>query len=418
MEGRMRHLPSVAVLATLLVLPFALASCGGGADTLVIPTVYLIAGRVADPTSNPFTPLPGARVWVETDPTVAAVTTDANGDFIIHGVPGGTQRLRAEMPGRVSSISTGIQVDRNIDNAGLPLFTRAEIDSILAARGAAPWDTTRALFGMFALRSNDVPLGNATIHFDPLPPYAGGALYQTGNGSDPIVIDNPMPGQYSLTVSYPGFVWDGPYSTRLDAGIVTFGTPRARPNLNGFVFDGRTTGNAVGGALVSVLRGPTGGQATSDFLGQFSLVGLSRGTYTVHATAAGYLSGVSWPQDLEADTTLSFLIVTPDSLAAWAAAGGAPPPLANFGHLLVEARNAAGGALLPGATIVTDPPGGAALSLSSRSPALVINLAPGVYKVTMTGGGIKGAQTITGVTVSAGEVTSSRLDLPTSGTWP
>src|SRR5262249_10912462 len=154
------------------------------------------------------------------------------------------------------------------------LFTRAEIDSTLSARGVAPWDTTRALFGMFALRSNDVPLGKATIFLTPDP---GGALSQTGNGSDPIVIDNAAPGQYSLTVTYTGFEWDGPYATRLDAGIVTFGTPRARPNMNGFVFQDRSTGNAVGGAVVSVLSGQTGGQATTDFLGQFSLVGLSKG---------------------------------------------------------------------------------------------------------------------------------------------
>jgi hypothetical protein len=405
----MRRLPSIAVLVTLLALPVVLASCGGGADTLVIPTVYLIAGRVADPTTSPFTALPGARVWVETDPTVVAVTTDANGDFVIHGVPGGVQRLRAELAGRVTSISTGLDVSANIDNAGLPLFTRAEIDSILTARGAAPWDTTRALFGMFALRSNDVPLGNASIQLTPDP---GGALLQTGNGSDPIVIDNAAPGQYSLSVAHPGFVWDGPYATRLDADIVTFGTPRARPNMNGFVFEDRSTGNAVGGAVVSVLSGPTGGQSTTDFLGQFSLVGLSKGTYIAHAAAAGFLSGVSWPQDMQADTTLTFLMVTPDTLAAWATAGGAAPPNPNLGHLLVEARNQAGGALLAGATIVTDPPGGAALSQGGRYPALVVNLPPGTYKVSLTGGAIAGAPSTAGVVVRAGEVTSSRLDLP------
>lgn len=412
MEVRMRR--SIALLSLLFGLPLILGSCGGP-DALVIPTVYLIAGRVVDPTTSPFAALPGARVWVETDPTVAAVTTDVDGEFVLHGVPSGTQRLRVEMAGRVTTISTGLQVNGNVDNAGLPLFTRAEIDSILLARGAAPWDTTRALFGMFALRSNDVPLGNATMQLTPDP---GGALLQTGNGSDPIVLDNARPGQYSLSVAYPGFVWDNPYPTRLDAGIVTFGTPRARPNMNGFVFQDRSTGNAVGGAAVSVLSGPTGASATTDFLGQFSLVGLSQGTYVAHATAAGFVSGVSWPQDMQADTTLTFLVVTPDTLAAWAASGGASLPLASYGHLLVEARNVAGGALLTGATIVTDPPGGAVIPQTARHPALVINLPPGAYRVTMSGAGITGASTIAGVVVRAGEVTSSRLDLPASGTWP
>jgi hypothetical protein len=411
----MRRLSSISVLVPVLALPFVLASCGGEAKSILIPTVYLIAGRVADPTTNPFTGLAGARVWVETDPSLAAVTTDADGNFIIHGVSPGTQRLRAEMAGRVTSISTGLDVSANIDNAGLPLFTRAEIDSILSARGAAPWDTTHALFGMFALRSNDVPLGNATIHLTPDP---GGALLQTGNGSDPIVIDNAAPGQYSLTVTNPGFVWDGPYDTRLDAGIVTFGTPRARPNMNGFVFEDRSTGNAVAGTTVSVLSGPTGAAATTDFLGQFSLVGLSKGTYVAHAVTPGYLSGVSWPQDLEADTTLTFLVVTPDTLAAWAQAGGAVALNPALGHLMVEARNVAGGALLPGARIATDPPSGTPIAQTGRYPALLLNLAPGSYKVSMTGGGITGAPWILGVVVRAGEVTSSRLDLATSGTVP
>ncbi|HEV8480338.1 MAG TPA: carboxypeptidase-like regulatory domain-containing protein [Candidatus Eisenbacteria bacterium] len=411
----MRSFRLVSLLSGCLALAFALASCGGGAEEIVVPTVYLIAGRVADPTTSPFTALEGVRVWVETAPEVAAVTTDANGDFIIHGVPAGNQRLRAEFPGRVPSLSTGLDVSGNVDNAGLPLFTRAEIDSILAARGLAPWDTTRALFGMFALRSNDVPLGGASIALNPS---TGGTLSQTGVGADPILIDNPIPGDYSLTVTQPGFVWDGPFATHLQAGLVTFGTPRARPNINGFVFRERSTGNAVDGAAVAVFQGPTGAQATSDFLGQFSLVGLLKGTYTVRATALGFLPGLSWPQDLQADTTLTFLVVTSDTLAAWAAAGGASTPGPAYGTLLVEARNESGGALLPGATIVTTPPGGIAIPQSARAPALVINLPPGVYTVSMVGGGVSASPSWTNVIVRAGIVTSSRLDLPVTGRSP
>src|SRR5689334_16702413 len=169
----MRRFSTVFLVLGFLGLSFALASCGGGATEIVVPTVYLIAGRVVDPTTSPFTALAGVRVWVETDPGVAAVTTDASGDFIIHGVSSGNQRVRAELPGRVPSISTGLDVSGNIDNVGLPLFTRGQIDSVLSARGLAPWDTTRALFGMFALRSNDVPLGGASIA---LSPPTGGTL--------------------------------------------------------------------------------------------------------------------------------------------------------------------------------------------------------------------------------------------------
>src|SRR5262249_51796989 len=157
---------------------------------------------------------------------------------------------------------------------------------------------------------------------------------------------------------------------------------------------------------VSVLSGQTGGQATTDFLGQFSLVGLSKGTYVAHATAAGVVSGGSWPQDMQADTTLTFLLVPPATLAAWAVSGGAAAPNPSDGHLLVEARNQAGGALIAGATIVTDPPGGALIAQDARHPALVINLPAGSYKVTMSGGGISGAATVAGGVLPAGERTS------------
>jgi hypothetical protein len=184
------------------------------------------------------------------------------------------------------------------------------------------------------------------------------------------------------------------------------------------VFRERSTGNAVDGAAVAVFQGPTGAQATSDFLGQFSLVGLLKGTYTVLATAPGFLPGLSWPQDLQADTTLTFLVVTSDTLTAWAAAGGASTPGPAYGTLLVEARNESGGALLPGATIVTTPPGGIAIPQSARAPALVINLPPGVYKVSMVGGGVSASPSWTNVIVRAGIVTSSRLDLPATGRSP
>lgn len=407
----------VLLVAATLALSLVVGACGGAEDILV-PTVYLVAGRVADPTSSPFTPLPGATVSVETAPQVAPVTTDANGDFLLHGVPAGIHRLRATLPGRVTAISIGIVVTDNIDDTGLPLFTRAEIDSILAARGAPPWDTSRALFGMFALRSNDVPLGAATIALSPSGPYAGGTLHQTGDGADPIVIDNPLPGSYSLSVSHPGYVWDAPYAVALQGGVVTFGLPRARPNLNGFVFEARSTGNAVDGAQVSVLAGPMASQATTDFLGQFSLVGLRKGIYTVGATTPGFLDGVSWPQDLEADTTLTFLVARSDSLAAWSAAAGGPAIDPARGHVLVEARDIVGGAVIAGATLSTFPSGGFAIPQTSGHPALLLNLLPGPYTVLISGGNVSGTPGYAGVLVRAGAVTTSRLDLATSGSLP
>ena len=154
-------------------------------------------------------------------------------------------------------------------------------------------------------------------------------------------------------------------------------------------------------------------KAVSDFLGQFSLVGLVRGTYSVRAVAPGFLPGVSWPQDLQSDTTLTFLVTAPESLAAWSTAAGGPAPAVDRGHLLIEARNAAGGAVLDGAVLSTSPVAGFAIPQNGQTPALLLNLVPGIYTVMVSGAGITGTPATSGVVVRAGEVTASRLDLPT-----
>jgi hypothetical protein len=394
-----------------LAAAFLTGACGDNND-LLIPTVYLVAGQVGDPTSNPLTPIPGARVWVETEPDVPSVTSDADGNFVLHGVSPGVHRLRAELPGRRTANTLGLVVDRNLTDAGIPLFTDFEIDSILTARGAAPWDTTQALFGMFALRANGLPIGSATIAFTPRPPSAGGTLVQTGVSEDPIVVVNAVPGDYSLSVSNPGFVWDNPYAAHLEPGILTFGLPRARPNIRGYVFADRSTGDPVAGATISVASGPIAGSSTTDFLGQFALEGMKRGLYTLGMQESGVMPGLSWPQDVQSDTTLTLVLFHADTLAAWSQALGGPLPAANAGHLAVEARNVSGGALFLGATLSVFPGGtGTPLAQGAMNPALVVNLVPGSYQVTVTGSTIAGSPSTSNVEVRAGTVTYTRLDL-------
>lgn len=395
-----------------LLLPLLGMACGQGANQILIPTVYLVGGKVADPTSNPITPLAGARVWVETAPEVSDVTSDANGVFLLHGVPPGVHRLRAELPGRRSMSTIGIPIDENVVDAILPLFTDAEIDSILSAQGAPAWDRQTALFGLFARKANGLPLAGAGLLFHPREPNAGGTLVQTAAAEDPMVVVNAVPGDYSLSVSKAGFVWDGPYSVTLVPGLVTFGAPRARPNVTGFVFADRASGNAVEGAQVAVLTGTTPANATTDFLGQFVLTGLIHGRYLFRFTQTGFLPSVSWPQELDTDTTLVQAILHADTLAAWSAAGGGPAIASDRGHLAVEARNATGGERILGATLSVNPQGtGFAIPETDTTPALLLDLAPGTYTVTLSAPSVPGGFVTTGVTVRAGEVTYSRLNL-------
>src|SRR5207237_759824 len=92
------------------------------------------------------------------------------------GVPAGTHVLRAELAGRRVTISAGIRVTGNVVGAVVPLFTDAQIDSVLAARGAPDWCRGAGLLGGFALRSSGVPLGDATVPWRPGPPVEGATV--------------------------------------------------------------------------------------------------------------------------------------------------------------------------------------------------------------------------------------------------
>jgi hypothetical protein len=226
----------------------AAAGCGGGAEEIAIPVVYLVAGQVADPTQNPIEPLPGARVYVQTANEVPAEISDADGLFVLQGLPPGTHRLVAELDGRVTTVSIDLEVHGNVIDVGMPMFTQTQIDSILADRGAPAWDRQTALFGLFALRSTGVPIGNATVSLTPDP---GGELLQTGEGADPIVWVNATPGAYELRVNHSGFEWRNPYRVTFQPGVVTFGAPEALANITGFLFANRPTHHRLPGPVQS-----------------------------------------------------------------------------------------------------------------------------------------------------------------------
>ncbi len=399
-------------------IALALAGCGGGAKDLTIPIVYVVGGRVVDATTSPISGVAGATISVENEPLIRGVTSDADGYFVLQGLPAGVHRLRADRSGRRTTVTYDFRVTRNLVDAVVPLFTDAEIDSVLLARGAPAWDRAQGLFGLFALKSTGVPLGDALVSFAPSP---GGTLVQTGEGKDPIVLVNAAIGDFGLGLARGGYVWDGPYNVALRPGVVLFAAPRARPNFNGFVFAARSSGTPVAGALVSVLEGPTAGvTSTTNFLSQFSLVGLSAGRYVARVTAAGFLPTVSWPQALDQDTTLSQVIVPPDTLSAWALSAGGPAPDGARGHVLVDARAAESGAVLDGATVEFDPLWGAAaggggaasaaLAQTQGAPAVRLNLAPGLYRIFARAAGRNDSPATDSVVVRAGEVTTTRID--------
>ena len=387
---------------TLLVL----GGCSE-AETVKIPVVYVVAGRVLDPATSPVEGIPGAKVSVETDAGVMPVTTDADGNFVLQGVHSGVHRLRAELAGRRTTLTYDFAVRKNVADTVVPLFTDHEIDSVLTANGAPAWDRAQALFGVFALKSTGVPLGDAILTFQSSP---GGTLVQTGQGKDPIVVVNANVTDATFFLNRSGYVWDGPYTAALRPGVVVFAAPLARPNFNGFVFADNAGGAPVGVASVATLEGPTQASTETNFLGQFSLVGLGAGRYVVRVDGGpGFLPTVTWPQPLDQDTTLAQVVVEPDTLAAWASPALIDPAR---GHIRIDARDDIG-AVLDGATVeVTggNSAGSTSIAQTQGAPALRVNLLPGYYTIVARAPGRNDSPATDSVRVRAGEVTSTRID--------
>ena len=212
-----------------------------------------------------------------------------------------------------------------------------------------------------------------------------------------------------------GYVWDDPYGVTLRPDVLTFAAPRSRPNFNGFVFAHLPSGPPVEGAAVNALPATSdasAGAATTNFIGQFSIVGLPRATYTARITAAGFLPMLSFPQPLDQDTTLAAIAFTADSLAAWAAASGAAPPAPGFGHDRARRARRDRAALRSRAPRSRSRVGpGRSVPQTARALALRLDLPPGRYRVFARAPGYADAATQEDVRVAADEVTFGVMSL-------
>jgi hypothetical protein len=409
MNMRTRNPGNILALCLTGAYLLAASGCGGGAEEILIPEVYLVAGQVVDPTESPLVALPGAMVAVQTAPQVAPVITDTDGFFVLQGLPPGRHRLIANLAGRVTTVSIELEVDRSLVDLAMPLFTTAQIDSILEERQAPPWDRQSGLFGLFALRSTGVPLGDANLSMAPDP---GGEIFQTGEGADPIVWVNTIPGRYSLTVTHSGYRWPNPYTVTLQPGVVTFGAPRALLNITGFLFADRSTGAPVSDAVVDLVKEVSEATTSTDFLGQFNFVGLEEARYYLHHQPTGLMGGLGWPTIVDEDTTLSQVVFHPDTLAAWSVSAGGPLPDPQRGHVALDLRASEGGAPLIGWRIEADPGGGSyALPQRGGIPALLINLESQSYVVRVMDSTGTQRSITAGVNIHPGKVAYTRLEL-------
>jgi len=250
--------------------------------------------------------LAGATVSL-TGPTTVSTTADASGNYSFSGIPAGTYTVTGTASGYKARSYSGVTViSGQTTTQNVQLTTTGRVTgSVTGAGGAALSGATVTLQGGNLPTTDTVSTdasGNYTSNWDPIGTYtvtcsAAGYASQTVSG---VTISTGGLTTVNCTLSNTGTL----------TGVVT--------NLN--------TGGAISGATVSY----SGGSTTTDSSGRYTFSGVTSGTYSVTATASGYLSrtysgvtvnpGVTNTQDVQLSTSGR---VTGTVTSGGAAVGGA-----------------------------------------------------------------------------------------------
>jgi len=209
-----------------------------------------------------------------------------------------------------------------------------------------------------------------------------------------------------------------PYCTTLPATSVLYVQAIGKPSITNHMTDGITytnagcgttplsgrvtdlnSGGAIGGATVS-LSGPTSASTTADASGNYSFSGIPAGTYTVTGTAGGYLArSYSGVTVTSGQTTTQNLQLTTTGRVTGTVTG-------------------AGGAALSGATVTLQ--GGNLPTTDTVTTGAAGNYTSnwdpiGTYTLTCSATGYA-AQTVPGVAISTGGLTTVNCALSNTGT--
>jgi hypothetical protein len=203
-------------------------------------------------------PIAGATVSAGT----ATATTNASGVYTISGLAPGTYTATATATGYASQ------------SASVTLTAGATTTQNFAL---SPNPGT--ITGTVTSAANAAPIAGATVS------YSGGST--TTNASGQYTLANVPSGAYTVTASATGYVSQSQSVTVGPGATATQNFALTPPNgaITGTLTDGGT-GSAISGATVSY----SGGSATTNASGQYTLANVAPGTYTVTAAAAAYTS--------------------------------------------------------------------------------------------------------------------------------
>ena len=339
---------------------------GPGASVVQNFSLAPVPGRIGGTVSDASTaqPISGATLSYSGGSTA----TNAQGQFTLTSVSEGTYVISATAGGYIGqsqsvTVGPGALVTQNF--------------SLTLNRGSIAGSVTDAV--------TTQPIPGATIAL------SGGGTATT-DASGHYAFGDILPGSYTLTVSAAN------YAGRSQSVIVSAGTTVTQnftlaPNpgtISGSVTDSSTS-QPVSGAAVSY----SGGSATTNAQGQYSLTGVLEGTYTVTASASGY-SGSS-----------QTITIGPGESAAQNFSL-APQPGSITGTVTDSVTRQA----LSGATVAYA--GGSGITNASGQYSLA-NVAEGSYSVTASAGNYASVGQV--VAVGAGATVTQNFALaPNPGT--
>jgi len=236
------------------------------------PTVAVGAGAAVTQ-DFALQPLPGSVTGIVTDASTAkpialasvnysggSTTTNASGAYTLSAVPVGSYTVTASGTGYTSQNAT-VSVS--------PASTVSQGFTLQPNPGTITGTITDAVSAQ--------PITGATVS------YLGGLT--TTNSVGQYAFSNVAEGSYTVTASAAVYA-NQSHSVTVGPGSTVIQNLALAPNpgsVNGTV-TAATTGQAIQNATVSY----AGGSATTNAAGQFTLAGVTEGTYTLTAAATGY----------------------------------------------------------------------------------------------------------------------------------
>ena len=198
------------------------------------------------------------------------VTTDANGNFSLNGVSPGTYSLSASLSGFTFIPENSTIEVTSSDVTGNKFYATRIQNNSFSVSGVVFGET------------------HAGVSFTLTGPQNYPSVTTDGNGA--FSFTGVVPGRYTLTPTLAGYVFS-PMSTTVEVtnGNVVgqnFTSTRAPPPS--FTVSGTITGAVQAGVTLSLTGQQSYSPVTSDSNGNFSIVGVMPGNYTLTATLAGY----------------------------------------------------------------------------------------------------------------------------------